>query len=127
MDTQLLDVIMVNGKQFMVYGDSGYSCCIYLEVPLAGANLSDVQKAFNKGMSALRITVEWYFKCVQQLWVFVDRKKKLRVQEMPVGLVYQAAVLLTNVHNCVQPNYISQYFECAPPSLEEYINTRTED
>lgn len=127
MDAQLLDVMTVNGKQFIVYGDSGYSWRVYLEVPFAGANLSAVQKAFNKAMSAVRISVEWYFKCVKQLWSFVDSKRKLRVRQMPVGLVYQAAVLLTNLHNCIQPNEISQYFACVPPSLEAYINERGEE
>lgn len=70
--------------------------------------------------------VEWYFKCVKELGSFADSKNKLLEREMPVGLVYEAAVLLKN-QNCVQPNEISQYFECAPPSLEEYINVRSED
>lgn len=46
----------VNGKQFIVFGDSGYSWHIYLKVPFAGENLW-AARAFNKAMSAVYIMV----------------------------------------------------------------------
>eukprot|EP00171_Calliarthron_tuberculosum_P002315 IDg2315t1 len=54
------------------------------------------QKAFSKEMSAARVTVEWYFKEVKLYWTTVDFKKKLRISESP-------------------------YFNCHPPSIEEYL------
>lgn len=56
----------------------------------------DLNRAFNKAMAIVRITIEWYLMCVKQLWSFVDSKRKLRVLVIPVGLVYKTAVLLMN-------------------------------
>lgn len=50
---------MVDVKQFVVYGDLGYSWRMRLEVSFSGAKLSDVQKAFNKAMTTVRTTLEW--------------------------------------------------------------------
>lgn len=122
MDDMLEEVMVLDGRQFVIYGDSGYHPRPYVEVPFAGANLTDVERAFNGAMSKGRVTVEWYFKEVKQFWGILDSKRKLRVREGPVGLAYRAGVLLTNMRNCISPNQISQYFRCSPPTLEEYIS-----
>lgn len=93
-------------------------------MPLAGANLSPVQNAFNNAMSKVHISVEWYFMVVPQLWGLMYWKKKMRVHEMPSGLIYRAPVPLTTMHNCVSPNQISQYFKCKHRRLEDYISAR---
>ena len=121
----MMEVILhIDGRQFVVYGDSGYSVRVFLEIPFEGANISAFKKASNKSISNSRVTVEWFFKEVKLLWAFVGCKGRLRIKQMPIGLIYRAAVLLTNFRNCVQPNEISQYFDCLPPSLEEYISSR---
>lgn len=124
LDDHLPQILSIDGKQYIVYGDSGYTWRVFLEVPFSGANVTVVQRAFNKAMSKVRITVEWFFMEVKRLWGLTDADRKLRLGEMPAGLIYRAAVLLTNLRNCVSPNIISQYFACAPPSLEEYIRAR---
>lgn len=120
-DEQLRHCLVVNGKQFSEYGDSGYTWCIYLEVCHAGSHLSVVKRTFNKTISAVRISFELYFKCVKHLRSIVGSKREMRVKKMPMGIVYRAAALLTNLDNCVQPNQIAQYFECSPRKMEEYI------
>ena len=117
-------ILCIGGRQYVVIGDSANSVRVFLEIPFEGANLSAIKKAFNKAMSKSRVTVEWFFKELNSLWSFVDYERLLRVNQMPVGLIYRAAVLLTNFRNCVQPNEISQYFDCPPPSLEEYAMSR---
>ena len=92
-----------------------------MEVPFQGSNLSAARKAFNNDMARSRITVKWYFKEVKLHWTLLDFQRKLRVKEAAVGYLYIAAVLLTNFRNCVYPNPISQYFNCLPLSLEQYI------
>lgn len=106
----------LNRIQYVVYGVSGYSWCVYLEVPFAGKNLSALQRPFNKATGTVRITVEWYFKVVKQLCSFVNSKRKLRVREAPIKQVYHDALLLPNFQNCVQPNQIAQYFGFMPLS-----------
>lgn len=120
----LKDILVIEGRQYVVYGDSGYSVREFLEIPYSGGHMTAWESAFNKAMSKVRITVEWYFKEVKSLWSFVDCKRRLRVLQMPVGMMYQAAVLLTNFRNCLEPNEISQYFNCRPPNLQEYVEGR---
>lgn len=68
-------------------------------------------------MSAMWISVEWYWKFIKHLWSFVDSERKIRLQNTLVGIVY-SAVVLPNIHHCIQPNKILQYVACPPPSLE---------
>lgn len=106
MGEMLPTLTMVQGKQYDVFGDSGCSWRVYPEVPLGGANLDDVRSAFNKTISKAHISVEWYFMELKRLWGLVDAKHKLRIRQMPAELIYRAAVLLTNFHNCARANGI---------------------
>ena len=121
LDDVLQELLFVDGKQYCVYGDSGYNRRSYMEVPIQGSHLSNAQKAFNAAMSRARVTVEWIFKEVKQYWSTVDFKRKMRSGESPVASLYLAAMLLTNMRNCVYPNPISQYFRYTPPTLEDYL------
>ena len=40
----------------------------------------------------------------------------------PVGAMYMAAVLLTNIHTCFNESQVSKAFDCAPPTLEDYLH-----
>ena len=122
LDDTLPDLLLIGEKQYALYGDSGYSERPYLEIPFQGSSLTSYEKAYNGAMSKGRVTVEWYFKEVKLYWSTMDYKRKLRTGESPVGALYIAALLLTNIRNCVYPNTISQYFKCSPPTLEEYIS-----
>jgi len=48
--------------------------------------------------------VEWMFKEVKTYWTRVDFSRKMQVLQIPVGLLYLAAMLLSNVHNCFYKN-----------------------
>ena len=116
-DAMIEGILCIDGRQYVVFGDSGYSVRVFMEIPFEGTNLSAIKKAFNKSMSKSRVTVEWFFREVKSLWSFVHCKRLLRVKQMTIGLIFRAAVLLKNFRNCVQPNEISQYFDCPPSSL----------
>lgn len=58
---------------------------------------------------------------VKLYWSKVDFKHKMRIAESPVGAIYLAAILLTNLRNCVYPNKVSLYFDYAPPRLSKYL------
>lgn len=121
LEEELPTLLIIDGKQYCLYGDSGYARRLYLEVPFSGAHVTYGQRAFNKAMASVRVTVEWFFKIVKKYWTAVDFKRKMRIGLGPVGLVYSSAMLLTNIRNCLHPNQISQYFSCPPPSLHEYL------
>lgn len=121
MDAQLESAMYHDAREYCIYGDSGYNARWFLECPFQGADLNANQRAFNAAMAESRVTVEWAFKEVKCYWTTVDFKRKMRLKESPIGALYQAAVVLTNMRACVYPNQTSQYFDCAPPSLEEYV------
>jgi len=56
----------------------------------------------------------------------MDFKRKPRIKESPVGELYIAGMLLTNLSNCVYPNTVSQYFGCTPFGLGEYLSSDTQ-
>lgn len=115
---KLLDI---DGVRYCIYGDSGYSRRWYLEVPFQGATLTAAQRAFNSAMSEGRITVEWMFKETKMYFTTVDFKRKMKLFESPIGLLYLSSMLMSNFRNCIYPNQVAQYFGCEPPNLEEYV------
>ena len=120
-EEQLEKVLQIEGKQFCIYRDSGYNARPYMDVPFQGSSLTTEKSAFNKSMSSARISVEWMFKEVKLYWSHVDFKRQMRVGQSPVGLLYNACMLLTNFRNCLYPNATSQYFRCAPPDIDSYV------
>ena len=67
----LEDTMFIEGFRYVIYGGSGYSARIFMEVAFQGSNLSAARRAFNMAMDRSRITVEWYFKEVftGRLWI----------------------------------------------------------
>lgn len=88
-----------------------------------GSNLTAGQRAINKAISSVRITVEWVFEELKQYFNPIDNKRKMKVMQAPVGTLYNLAIHLTNIRTYLYRNPTSSYFACAPPSLDEYIQT----
>lgn len=91
-----------------VYSDSGYPLKKYLMIPFKG-NLTRRENILNKKMSKFRVTVEGGYAKVLQLFPFVDFKKNLKVYKQEVGNYYKVTTIL------------SEFFECDPAELEEYL------
>ena len=50
MDFNLEQILQIDGVQYMVYGDLGYNCRVFMEVPFQGRNLNSYQSGFNTFM-----------------------------------------------------------------------------
>jgi hypothetical protein len=72
-------------------------------------------------MSKVRECVEWGFGKVVGTFAFVDFKKNMKLYLQPVGRVYMAAVLMTNIHSCLYGSLTSQFFELDPPDVRQYL------
>ncbi|RPB06403.1 hypothetical protein P167DRAFT_561165 [Morchella conica CCBAS932] len=82
---------------YYLYGDRAYPSSRYLLSPFAkGDNISPAEYTFNTQMSQVFLSA--------------------------IGLEYRVAVILTNAHVCLYGSQVSSYFECEPPSLENYLN-----
>ena len=68
-----------DGMKYCIFADSGYNERWFLRIPFQGSNLIASQRAFNKSMSSVRVTVEWMFKEIKIHWPVIDFKRKLRV------------------------------------------------
>ncbi|KAI5803644.1 hypothetical protein EDC01DRAFT_594529, partial [Geopyxis carbonaria] len=107
-----------------LYGDPAY----YLAFGIMGAYrsrqnrpLPEPLKQMNSLMSSMRVSVEHGFAKVMTLWSFNGFKGDLRVGLSPVGAYFMIAVLFANIHTCFNGSQTGYTFNCAPPTLEEYI------
>lgn len=104
-----------------LYADCGYPLRKFLITPFKGTQNRNEIKV-NKQMSALRISIEWGFSKILQLFPFVDYKKNLKVCKSKVAKFYKVATILSNCNTCLYGSQVCDYFECNPPQLEEYLN-----
>jgi len=72
-------------------------------------------------MSSCREAVEWGFADILRLWSALDFSYNQRISGSPIGLLYRVATILTNIHICLYSCQTSFYFNCCPPSIENYL------
>ena len=113
--------LMIDGRQFYIYGDSAYVLRPFLQIAFQGAALTEEQCQFNTEMNRLRTSVEWGFKDIKKYFTHVDFTRKNIISNTPVGLHYIIAGLLWNFRACLYSSQTSQFFDCKAPSLEEYL------
>ena len=82
---------------------------------------------YNKAMNAARVSIEHVFGIVVSLWAYVDFSKKQNLSWTNPATAYLNAQFLTNCHNCMYGNQVSNCFQIDPPTLHEYIHTFREE
>ena len=45
----------------------------------------------------------------------------------PVGILYAVGILFCNAHVILHGSQVASYFDCSPPTLEEYFRGTAED
>ena len=113
-----------NGQPYLLYGDPAYGVSQNVISAFRGPQLTPAEIEFNKSMSSVRVSVEWTFGKITQLFAFLDFKKNLKLFLQPVGKYYLVGTLLTNCHTCLYDSQTSTYFMMPPPSLEVYLNNQ---
>ena len=125
-DTTVLKVSRLEEKLNLLppnsylYGDQAYPLRPWLLSPYRGANKPIAQRAWNRKMRTVRISVEHGFKIITSLWSHLKFVPAQQVFKTPVAKQYVACAALTNLHNCLYPNQVAQHFGLQPPTLEEY-------
>lgn len=113
-----------SGQPFYIYGDSGYFP--WKDVLLSGIKgkyLTAREEAFNNTFNRPRTSIEWGFRFVTQMWRALNHTDEQRSGRSNVGFQYLAACFLTNCLTCLDgTNQAAAYFQCPPPSLEEYLS-----
>ncbi|OWZ11991.1 hypothetical protein PHMEG_00014915 [Phytophthora megakarya] len=113
---------VVQEQAVLMYGDPAYGIDAMLCSPFHDAQMGSAEKRFNELMSKNRVSIEWMFGILKSKWAFIDWNKKHKILLTPVARMVRVAMLLTNAMTCVhEGNQISDHFDCAPPTLEEYF------
>ena len=126
-DSRLLDVLQQHAVDqenniLCLYGDPAYPLRPQLMGPFKGNGLTQMQKDWNKGMSAMRVNVEWIFGDIVNYFKFIDFKKGLKLQLSAVGKMYRVYALLQNARTCLYGNQTCEYFDLQPLLLQEYFS-----
>ena len=111
-----------DGTPFKLYGDSIYRNSAFMASPMKLSSSSPEMLAWNRRMSAERITAEWTIGKVTMLFKFLGRREQHKVHQNALAWRYLTAIVLTNCHTCLYGCQTSKYFKCYPPSLDEYLS-----
>ena len=109
-----------NGQLLCIYGDGGYPFSAHLQTGHRDpANAA--QQQYNARMSSCRVTVEWAFGMVIEKFKFTDHKAMQKSGLSPLAKQYAVSAILSNMSTCLYGNNTTNYFECQPPTLAEYL------
>ena len=119
---ELQRVAFYNGQPLCLYGDPAYPLGVHLQAPYRSNNLTPQMTLYNKAMSEIRVSVELLFGNICNYFKFIDFKKQMKVHLSAVGKMYFVCALLENAQTCLYGNQVSEMFEIAPPSLNDYFS-----
>lgn len=127
-------VVAVHSSQYTLLSFTGYSNVksAVIQAPFVSLRghtfLPEDKRAFNRQMAKLRVSVEWMFKDITGAWSYLKFAPGLKVKQQPVGIYYIVAADLTNMRTILRGGgQTAMYFNCAPPTLEEYVAPRVYD
>ena len=109
------------GQAVCFYGDPAYPLRVQIQGPFSYGVLTPQMGQYNKGMNAVRSSVEWLFGDVINSFKFNDFKKDLKLFLSTVGKIYVVSVLLRNALTCLYGSMTSEFFDLRPPTLDTYF------
>jgi nuclease HARBI1 len=119
--TKLLPLVtQADGRTLQLYGDKAYKGQSLVMCPYARYSVDQAERAYNKIMSRLRVSVESGFGKVTQYFSATDLRRAMRTGLMPTGSYYLVSTLMTNVHTCMHGSNVPWSLD--PPSVEEYLD-----
>ena len=109
-------------EPFALYGDSAYPLRVHLQVPYRGAAITPQMEVYSKAMSAVGMSVVWFFRDIVNYFKFLDFKKNLKISLSAVGKMYVLCSILRNALTCMYTKSTSEYFALDPPTIEDYFS-----
>ena len=111
------------GQPMCISGDPAYSLRVHLQCLFRNGILTPQMTAYNKAMSAVRVSVEWLFGDIINFFKFTDFKKNLKVMLSSAGKLYIVCALLHNAMTCLYGNQTSTYFNLEPQHCSSIFNS----
>lgn len=111
-------------RRLKLYADKIYNNCLLVRAAWSRRHgiVHPWMTNENSIMSKIRVAIEWTFGTIVMLYKFVDFCKGQKIFESPVAKHYTVAVLLANCHNCQYADEHLEYFDCQPPTMEDYLS-----
>eukprot|EP00644_Phytophthora_capsici_P014658 jgi/Phyca11/128795/e_gw1.78.45.1 len=107
----------------LIFGDPAYGCTNVFCSPFKGCRVDAPEQAVNAAMSKVRVTVEWSYGEITRYFSYLDFKRHQQSGQTPVATLYKIGVLFTNCITIARgKNNNSKYFNCRPPTFDEYFN-----
>ena len=90
-DSQLLTylgqyAVSPTGQAMYLYGDPAYPLRVKLMAPFRNGVMTSQMEEFNKYMSGVRVSVEWFFGDMIQYFNFMDFKNFVDFKNIKIGL-----------------------------------------
>ena len=120
LDTRLSSGLVVNGNQSKLYGDAAHVIRPWLQAAFSGLTTPE-QEECNGRIKVPRTAFEWGFKDEKQTCSTLDYPRRMKVGEIPVGLLYRTAALGWNLGCCAYRGATCTFFKCPPPIWKEYL------
>ena len=109
------------GDQVIAAADSAFPLSDVLLVRRDGAVLTPAEQHFNRRFSHVRIAIDWSFGKLINHFANTNWYMKLAAGQSPIGSLPLVILFLTNCHTCFYGSETGQYFNCNPPTIEEYL------
>jgi hypothetical protein len=124
-NTLMRDAQEGNEEQYSMFGDNIFLPKSHLDVKHGGEPymLTDRQLQENFARPRARVSIEWNYGSTSSLFRYVSHTANNKVcgGGSNIALAYFTAVLLKNCHVCLYHSETSNFFDIAPPTLEEYM------
>jgi hypothetical protein len=118
---QLRELQLGHARQRHMYADKGYTELSHLRACARTLPGAAPQPAQASAMAIVRVPAEWVFEKVYERCPLLRHREKMKLQGCDVEQLTRVAVLLTNAHTCLHGSNTSSYFNCVPPTLEQYM------
>jgi hypothetical protein len=113
----------ITNENFVIYGDAAYGLDTHVMKPYLATVPGSLEAKFNSQMSSARITSEWGFGMITNLFTTCDFSRQQKIYQTSPEHMYKAATLFLNMRTCMRGrNQTSDYFRCHPPSLDNYLH-----
>lgn len=112
---------------YCVYGDSAYDIgASHVTSMFVGNNLDLWKKKMNKRMNICRESIEWINADIKSKFAFLQYSKGLKLEQRiaNVAKYITTAALLHNCYNCLNCTITANFFDCMPPTLEQFMQKR---
>jgi len=108
--------------KFKIYGDSAYQYIVDDTLASRYLNPSTTEVVTNEAMSSCRECIEWHYGELKQYFKIIDYIHGMKLMQMDVTSIVNSCFILRNAHTCMNGNKTSEFFNCRPPTFEEYVS-----